>query len=134
MNHGFFKVAAAIPEVKVADCEFNSDRILKMIQSADSQGVEIICFPELAITSYTCGDLFFQELLLENAKTALFRLVEDTAQLDIISIVGLPLMHKDKIFNVAAVFGRGRIYGFVPKTYLPNYNEYYEKRDRKSVV
>ncbi|MDR2382504.1 MAG: NAD(+) synthase [Prevotellaceae bacterium] len=128
MNHGFLKVAAAIPEVKVADCEFNADKILKMIQSADCQGVEIICFPELALTSYTCGDLFFQEFLLENAKDALVKLVNETAQLDVISIAGLPLMHKDKIFNVAAVFGRGRIYGFVPKTYLPNYNEYYEKR------
>jgi NAD+ synthase (glutamine-hydrolysing) len=128
MNHGFLKVAAAIPEVKVADCEFNSDRIRKIAQSADARGVEIICFPELSITSYTCGDLFFQELLLENAKTALVKLVEDTSTLDIICVVGLPLAFKDKIFNVAAVFGRGRIYGFVPKTYLPNYNEYYEKR------
>jgi NAD+ synthase (glutamine-hydrolysing) len=128
MNHGFLKVAAAIPEVKVADCEFNSAGIGKIIQSADARGVEIICFPELSITSYTCGDLFFQELLLENAKTALVKLVEDTSALDIICIAGLPLAFKDKIFNVAAVFGRGRIYGFVPKTYLPNYNEYYEKR------
>jgi NAD+ synthase (glutamine-hydrolysing) len=128
MNHGFLKAATAIPEVKVADCEFNSDRIRKIIESANARGVEIICFPELAITSYTCGDLFFQELLLERAKTALVELVEDTSDLDIICIVGLPLMHKDKIFNVAAVFGRGEIYGFVPKTYLPNYCEYYEKR------
>ncbi|MDR1130481.1 MAG: NAD(+) synthase [Prevotellaceae bacterium] len=128
MNHGFLKVAAAIPEVKVADCEFNAGRIMEMIQSADAGGVEIICFPELAITSYTCGDLFFQELLLESAKIELIELVENTSGMDIISIVGLPLMHKDRIFNVAAVFGRGVIYGFVPKTYLPNYNEYYEKR------
>jgi NAD+ synthase (glutamine-hydrolysing) len=128
MNHGFLKVAAAIPEVKVADCEFNADRIRTMIRSADSQGVDIICFPELSITSYTCGDLFFQELLLENAKTAMIKLVDETSTLDIVSIVGLPLMLRDKIFNVAAVFGRGRIYGFVPKTYLPNYNEFYEKR------
>jgi NAD+ synthase (glutamine-hydrolysing) len=128
MNHGFLKVAAAIPEVKVADCEFNYERIKRMIISADSAGVEIICFPELALTSYSCGDLFFQELLLENAKTSLLRLVEDTADLGIVSIVGLPLMQGDRIFNVAAVFGRGEIYGFVPKAYLPNYGEYYEKR------
>ncbi|MDR1339292.1 MAG: NAD(+) synthase [Prevotellaceae bacterium] len=128
MNHGFLKVAAAIPEVKVADCEFNSSRIMEMIRSANAAGVEIICFPELALTSYTCGDLFFQELLLESAKIALVELVEYTSGLDIICIVGLPLMHGDRIFNVAAVFGRGAIYGFVPKTYLPNYNEYYEKR------
>jgi NAD+ synthase (glutamine-hydrolysing) len=128
MNHGFLKVATAIPEVKVGDCEFNIGRIEKIIQAADTQGVEIICFPELAISSYTCGDLFFQELLLENAKNALVKLVINTAHLDIISIAGLPLMLKDKIFNVAAVFGRGRIYGFVPKIFLPNYNEYYEKR------
>jgi NAD+ synthase (glutamine-hydrolysing) len=99
-----------------------------MIELADAQGVEIICFPELSITSYSCGDLFFQELLLESSKIALIDLVENTAHLNIISIVGLPLMHKDKIFNVAAIFGRGRIYGFVPKSYLPNYGEFYEKR------
>ncbi|MDR1886653.1 MAG: NAD(+) synthase, partial [Prevotellaceae bacterium] len=128
MNHGFLKVAAAIPEVKVADVEFNAGRILKIIESADAAGVEIICFPELALTAYTCGDLFFQELLLESAKTALIELVESTSGLNIISIAGLPLMYKDKIFNVAAVFGRGRIYGFVPKTFLPNCNEFYEKR------
>jgi NAD+ synthase (glutamine-hydrolysing) len=128
MNHGFIKVAAAIPETKVADCEFNSDRILKMIQSANCLGAEIICFPELAITSYTCSDLFFQELLLENAKRALLKLVNSTTQLNIVVIAGLPMMYNDKIFNVAAVFGKGCIYGFVPKTYLPNYSEYYEKR------
>ncbi|MDR2286585.1 MAG: NAD(+) synthase [Prevotellaceae bacterium] len=128
MNHGFLKVAAAIPEVKVADCEFNAAQIRKMAESANARGVEIICFPELAITSYTCGDLFFQELLLESAKNALIKLVNDTSTLDIIVVAGLPLMLKDKIFNVAAVFGRGRIYGFVPKIYLPNYGEYYEKR------
>ncbi|MDR0384842.1 MAG: NAD(+) synthase [Prevotellaceae bacterium] len=128
MNFGFLKVAAAIPEVRVADCEFNAGRIREMIVSANAQGVELVCFPELAITSYTCGDLFFQELLLENAKIALVKLVCDTSGLDIVGIAGLPLMHKGKIFNVAAVFGRGMIYGFVPKIYLPNYGEYYEKR------
>ncbi|MDR1169948.1 MAG: NAD(+) synthase [Prevotellaceae bacterium] len=128
MNHGFLKVAAAIPEVRVADCKFNSAKMLKIIEEADALGVETICFPELAITSYTCGDLFFQDLLLESAKAALAGLVEDTSERKIICIAGLPLMHGDRIFNVAAVFGRGQIYGFVPKTYLPNYGEYYEKR------
>ncbi|MDR1595214.1 MAG: NAD(+) synthase [Prevotellaceae bacterium] len=128
MNHGFLKVAAAIPEVKVADCEFNSARIREITESANARGVEIICFPELAITSYTCGDLFFQELLLDSAKNALIKLVDDTSALDIIVVAGLPLMFNDKIFNVAAVFGRGRIYGFVPKIYLPNNSEFYEKR------
>jgi NAD+ synthase (glutamine-hydrolysing) len=128
MNHGFLKVAAAIPEVKVGDCAFNSDKIGKMIKAANDKGVEIVCFPELAITSYTCNDLFFQELLLKSAKEALIKLARDTVKLNIICIAGLPLMFKDKIFNVAAVFGRGRIYGFVPKIHLPNYSEYYEKR------
>jgi NAD+ synthase (glutamine-hydrolysing) len=128
MIHGFFKVATAIPEVKVADCKFNSGRILNIMESADALGAEIICFPELSITSYTCGDLFFQEVLLEAAKKVLIDLVEASSKLNLVSIVGLPLMLKDKIFNVAAIFGRGRIYGFVPKTYLPNYGEYYEKR------
>lgn len=128
MYQGFIKVAAAIPEVKVADCEFNSGRILEQIISAAKQGVEIICFPELSITSYTCGDLFLQDLLLDSAKKYLIDLVEKTATLDIVSIVGLPLVAGDKIYNTAVVFGKGEIMGFVPKIYLPNYNEFYEKR------
>jgi NAD+ synthase (glutamine-hydrolysing) len=128
MIHGFLKVASAIPETRVADCAFNAANILRTIRTAESLGVEIICFPELSITSYTCGDLFFQKLLLENAKNELTALTHSTAKLNIISIVGLPLMLDDKIFNVAAIFGRGTIYGFVPKTYLPNCGEYYEKR------
>ncbi|MDR0559235.1 MAG: NAD(+) synthase [Prevotellaceae bacterium] len=128
MKHGFIKVAAAIPEVKVADCEFNAEKIEKMIKQAAVQGVEAVCFPELSLTSYSCGDLFFQELLLGAAKKYLLRLIANTAHLDIVAIVGLPLRYGDKIFNVAAIFSRGDILGFVPKTYLPNYGEYYEKR------
>jgi NAD+ synthase (glutamine-hydrolysing) len=128
MNHGFLKVAAGIPEVKVGDCEFNADRIKTMIVAAEEQGVEIICFPELSITSYTCGDLFFQKLLLKKASETLRNLLAETSELNIVSIVGLPVVYNDRIFNVAAVFGRGKIYGYVPKIYLPNYGEYYEKR------
>ncbi|MDR1895981.1 MAG: hypothetical protein LBR10_04235, partial [Prevotellaceae bacterium] len=128
MNHGFIKVASAIPEVKVADCEFNSFKIQKIIEQADSKGVEIICFPELSISAYTCADLFFQKTLLESAKKSLVNLVENTSTLNIICIVGLPLVLNDKLFNVAAVFAKGKILGFVPKTYLPNYYEFYEKR------
>lgn len=121
-------MAAAIPDVRVADCAYNSVQIKKMIAKADRAGVEIVCFPELGITAYSCGDLFFQDLLLDSAMKELWRLVETTAHLKIVSIVGLPVRLNGKLFNTAAIFGRGRLLGFVPKTYLPNYNEYYEKR------
>lgn len=128
MNHGYVKVAAAIPNLKVADCAYNSAEIEKMIEEAEQAGVEIVCFPELSITAYSCGDLFFQELLQKSAMEALQGLVERSAQRKIVSIVGLPVSLGDKLFNTAAIFGSGRLVGFVPKTFLPNYNEYYEKR------
>ena len=128
MNHGYVKVAAAIPNLKVADCAYNSAEIEKMIEEAEQAGVEIVCFPELSITAYSCGDLFFQELLQKSAMEALLGLVERSAQRKIVSIVGLPVSLGDKLFNTAAIFGSGRLVGFVPKTFLPNYNEYYEKR------
>lgn len=128
MNHGYVKVAAAIPNLKVADCAYNSAEIEKMIEGAEQAGVEIVCFPELSITAYSCGDLFFQELLQKSAMEALLGLVERSAQRKIVSIVGLPVSLGDKLFNTAAIFGSGRLVGFVPKTFLPNYNEYYEKR------
>ncbi len=128
MEYGFIKVATAIPSVKVGDVKFNTRRIESQIALAEGQGVEIIVFPELCITGYTCQDLFLQQMLLESAETAMMMLLDFTRQLDIISIVGLPVVVGDLLLNCAAIIQHGKILGLVPKTYLPNYREFYEKR------
>ncbi|WP_028909825.1 NAD(+) synthase [Prevotella sp. AGR2160] len=128
MNYGFIKVASAVPGVKVGDVQYNLQQIENIIAQAEGQGTEIIVFPELALTGYTCQDLFHQQILLDGAETALLMLLDFTRQLDIISIVGLPVVVGDLLLNAAAVVQRGKILGIVPKTYLPNYSEFYEKR------
>ena len=128
MNHGFVKVASAIPSVKVADCQYNVEQIESLIVQAEGHGVEIICLPELSLTAYTCQDLFQQQLLLDEAEMALIHLMNFTRSLDIISIVGLPVPYKGSLLNCAAVIQKGKILGMIPKTYLPNYKEFYEKR------
>lgn len=128
MQHGYVKVAAAAPFVKVADCFHNIERIRKMIEKADEKGVEIIVFPELSITGYTCGDLFLQPFLLESAANALVKLVKQTAHTQVACIVGMPIRVEEKLFNGAVVFQQGKILGAIPKTYLPNYREFQEKR------
>ena len=128
MKDGFIKVAAGTPDVQVADCEFNAAEIIKMVREMEAEGAKVMVFPELCITAYTCGDLFWQENLLEEAKVQLVRIAEETADVDAIIFVGLPLEYKGKLYNVAAGLNRGEILGFVPKTYLPNYNEFYEAR------
>ena len=128
MKDGFIKVAAGTPDVQVADCEFNVAEIIKMVREMEAEGAKVMVFPELCITAYTCGDLFWQENLLEEAKVQLMRIAEETADVDAIIFVGLPLEYKGKLYNVAAGLNHGEILGFVPKTYLPNYNEFYEAR------
>ena len=128
MKDGFIKVAAGTPDVQVADCEFNAAEIIKMVREMEAEGAKVMVFPELCITAYTCGDLFWQENLLEEAKVQLMRIAEETADVDAIIFVGLPLEYKGKLYNVAAGLNHGEILGFVPKTYLPNYNEFYEAR------
>ena len=128
MNYGFVRVATAIPNVKVADCKYNCERIYNAIQEAGSKGVSIIAFPELSVTGYTCGDLFAQSHLLRGAEEELAYLIGKTADLDIISIVGMPIECNGTLINTAVVFQKGIILGIVPKTYLPNYKEFYEKR------
>ena len=128
MNYGYVKVAPAIPCVKVADCKFNAGQIEKQIIIAEGKGVQIITFPELSITGYTCGDLFAQQLLIEEAEMGLIQIVNNTRQLDIISIVGMPVALNGSLLNVAVVIQKGKVLGVVPKTYLPNYKEFYEKR------
>ena len=128
MNYGFVKVASAIPRVRVADCAFNASQIEKEIIIADGKGVEIIVFSELCLTGYTCGDLFAHSLLLESAELGLMQILNNTRQLDIISILGVPVPLNGMLLNAAVVIQKGKVLGVVPKTYLPNYKEFYEKR------
>lgn len=128
MKNGFVKVAAATPEVRVADVAFNTEKIIENIAAAAKNGAKAVVFPELSVTAYTCGDLFFQTALTEQAKKAVFKIAERTADSDILAVVGLPLAADDKLYNAAAFIKDGAVLGFVTKTYLPNYSEFYEQR------
>ena len=128
MKYGFVKVASAIPAVKVADCKFNAQQIETQIAIADGKGVQIIVFPELCITGYSCADLFGQTLLLEEAEIALMQIMNNTRQMDIISIVGMPLSVNNTLMDCAVALQKGKILGIVPKTYLPNHKESAESR------
>ncbi len=129
MDHfGFLKVAAAIPHVSVADCAANAERIIALAEQAAQRGVEIVVYPELAVTAYTCGDLFLQSALLDAADHALSEIVKASRKLPLTWIVGAPLRHGSALYNCAAVIAQGRVLGVVPKTYIPNYGEFYEVR------
>lgn len=128
MNYGFIKVAAAVPHVQVADCSYNIGQIESLIRQASEKGVQLIAFPELSVTAYTCLDLFAQQTLLKNAEQALLKLVNDTADLNLLTIVGAPLVTDNRLINAAIAFQSGKIIGVVPKTYLPNYKEFQEQR------
>ena len=128
MNYGFVKFAAAVPRVQVADCFYNIEKIEGLMRQASEKGVQIIAFPELSVTGYTCLDLFAQQTLLDGAEAALLQLVSNTADLDILTIVGVPLRTENRLINAAVVFQKGAIRGVVPKTYLPNYKEFQEQR------
>lgn len=127
-NYGFVKVAAAVPQVAVADCARNAERIVALAQQAARRGVELVAFPELAVTGYTCADLFLQPALLDAADEALGEIMRQTRKLPLALIVGLPLRHEDRLYNCAAVVAQGRLLGVVPKSYIPNYAEFYEAR------
>ncbi|OHD10097.1 MAG: NAD(+) synthase [Spirochaetes bacterium GWD1_27_9] len=127
-NFGFVKVAAAIPYGKVAGVEYNKREIIKMIFEASQNNASIIVFPELTITSYTCGDLFQQTLLIEESQSAILEIRDATKDLAITSIIGLPFINNNKLFNCAAILNRGQIIGIVPKTFIPGYKEFYEPR------
>jgi NAD+ synthase (glutamine-hydrolysing) len=128
MDYGYMKVATGVPVVKVADCAFNVQQIETIIAQAEGKGAEVICFPELCITGYTCQDLFTQQVLLDEAETGLLKILDFTRTFDIISIVGLPVPVGGLLLNCAAVVQKGNILGLISKTYLPNYKEFYEKR------
>ena len=134
MKYGFFNVASAVPKVRVADVPFNIHEIISLVQQADYDHDEIIVFPELSVTGYTCQDLFLQSTLLKAAERGVSEILEKTKTLDIIGIIGAPVPVGNLLTNSAIVFQHGKILGIIPKTYLPNYNEFYEKRWFTSAV
>ncbi|MDR2520699.1 MAG: NAD(+) synthase [Bacteroidales bacterium OttesenSCG-928-I14] len=127
-NFGFLKIAVSIPQLKVADCNFNIQQIAKLVIEANNRKVKIVCFPELSISSYTCEDLFLQKALIEGTKEALLKLLDKTKKMPICFIVGTPVEYNSKLYNCAVICQNGEIKGIVPKMYLPNYCEFYEKR------
>lgn len=129
MKQGFVKVCAVTPKIKLADTKYNGQVIREYMSEASKAGAKIIVFPELCITGYSCGDLFWQETLLRNAKEELLLLVQESATLEGLFFVGLPYAINGKLYNMAAVFSKGELLGLVPKTYLSNYNEFYEARN-----
>ena len=128
MKQGFVKVAAATPNVRVADVDHNLKEICRLIDETVSNGAKVVVFPELCVTGYTCGDLFSQEVLLKKAEKALNKIISHTVGKDALIFVGLPYVVKNKLYNVAAVINQGELLGLVTKTYLPNYNELSEMR------
>ena len=129
MFDGFLKVAAMTPKGRVADCEYNRIQICKMIDEASENGAKIVVFPELCITGYTCGDLFWQEYLLEEAKHELHKIIFHSREKDCLIFVGLPWEKDGKLYNTAAAVCKGKLLGLVPKKNLPNYAEFYEARN-----
>ena len=128
MKDGFVRCGAATIDIRVADTDYNTENIIKAINSAADNGIKLIVLPELCITGYTCGDLFLQKTLIDSAKQSLIKIAGDTKNLDIVSVVGLPYVVNQKLYNCAAVINGGHIKGLVPKMNIPNYSEFYEAR------
>lgn len=128
MKHGFIRVAAATPVIRVADCGYNADKIIEFIAKAQEQKIKLIVFPELCITGYTCGDLFLQDTLLQGAIKGVKKIADFTKGLEPVVVVGFPYVVKDKLYNTAAVIQGGRVLGLIPKISIPNYTEFYEAR------
>ena len=128
MNDGFVRCGSAVPDIKVADCAFNAEKIIEKVREAAENGCSVLVFPELCITGYTCGDLFLSETLKNGAAAALKTILAATAELDILFIVGLPVPYLNRLYNCAAACCKGRLLGLVPKRNIPNYSEFYEAR------
>lgn len=128
MKDGFIRTAAATPDIKTADCAYNAQRIIELIDKAAADEVSLLVFPELCITGYTCGDLFLHKVLLDNAAKALLEIAAHSAKYDMTVVVGLPVSYKGKLYNCGAVCKDGKILGLVPKMNIPNYSEFYEAR------
>ncbi len=127
-EHGFVRVGAIIPKLKVANISFNTNEIVKEIKKASELGISIVTTPELSLTGYTCADLFHQDILIEESLEGLKKIQKSTKALDIISIIGMPIRTENQLFNTAVVLQKGKILGVIPKTYIPNYGEFYERR------
>ena len=128
MKYGFIKVASATPKIRVADCKTNTINIIEQIKEAHKNGASLVVFPELCVTGYTCSDLFYQRVLLNAAEKSVEKILKETADLDIISIAGVPVAIESALYNCAAVIYKGDILGIVPKVNIPNYSEFYEVR------
>ena len=128
MKNGFVKVAAATPDIRVADVEFNTQNIINAMEEAQKNGAKILVFPELCVTGYTCSDLFDHSVLLKASRKALLEIAENTNDKDMLVFVGAPLEVNGKLYNVAVAMNQGEIIGFTTKTFLPNYGEFYEMR------
>ena len=128
MKDGFIKVSAASPQIKIADCEHNTKQILSVMEKAAAKQVKLLTFPELCVTGYTCGDLFLQKSLLDGATQALLEIAKAGKKHEMLTVVGVPLVHNGKLYNCAVFIYKGNVLGVVPKKHLPNYNEFYEMR------
>ena len=128
MKYGFLRVAAASPSLKVADPAYNAARIIEVIEQQAQKGTELLVFPELSLSGYTCGDLFLQKTLTDGCMRALMTVAEATKGKKMLVFVGLPVVLAGKLYNCAAAVAEGDVLGFVPKTHLPNYSEFYEQR------
>ena len=128
MRDGFIKVAVSTPDLRVADSSYNVERMIETAEKLAGQGVKLLAFPELSLTGYTCSDLFLQDALLKGAERALCDYVKRTEGLAMVSVLGMPLEHRGRLYNVAVVVNRGKILGVVPKSHIPNYGEFYEAR------
>src|SRR5690554_7162623 len=128
MKYGFVKVGAATPKIEVANCNHNSEKIIKLIDNAIDKKVQLLVFPKLCITGYTCNDLFLQDALLDSAMENLFKIVDHTKDKDIFVIVGLPFLKGYKLYNVAAVIQNGKLLAVIPKLAIPNHTDTNESR------
>ena len=133
-KYGFVRVGCIVPKIKVADVAYNTEELILKIKEADELGVNVVLTPELSLTGYTCGDLFHQNTLIQECEKNLERLLLETKELDIVSIVGMPLRYRNKLYNTAVVIGKGKILGIVPKSYIPNHGEFSEIRWFKSGI
>lgn len=127
-NNGFIRIGTAVPKVSPGNVSANAEEIIRLWEKADKEECSLIVFPELSLTGYTCADLFFQRRLLDDTSAGLSRLVEASDFLSTTAVVGLPVEYDGTLFNCAAVISQGKIHGIVPKSYIPNYSEFYEKR------
>ena len=128
MKYGFLHTAAVSPALHVADCAYNTQQIIAAMRAQAVAGTKLLCLPEFTLTGYTCSDLFLQETLCRGAEDGLIQILDASKELDLVALVGLPVRHNGKLYNCAAVVCKGQLLGLVPKTYLPNYGEFYEKR------